>query len=388
MSKKTTKKVAKKTTKKVGKKAASKKQSDEAKKISRRKRAKFRPEFKERSMRSFAMSVFYLEDISDILKGGDEDIDGFNLVSSCTSLAHAFEMLSKAILKRVSPYLLLTKLDLFDNQAYQVTASYKFLADSSEDKASYCVGRVAFARALKLLKNPLDERETSLILSIINKRNLFEHRDNAHIVNYDNFLEELVEAMRVYKKVYTREFRSANLFKDLKTVTSFGNLNSIYDILDKHFSNRMKEVTALKKKKTKTGKNFYRCPHCYYDFSESISSSKRKCLWCDTVVLLKKCTVEGCEYKVWTTDDKDVFCQDHRIEYLRLQSERSLAAIRNLSVVLSSSLPELKMPEMHEIKMPVMPKIKMPEMPEIKIPEIKMPDLSIKVPKSDDDEED
>lgn len=400
MAKKTTKKVAKKATKKAAKKAttkkAVKKQTAEEKKISRRKRAKFRPEFKERSMNSFAISIFHLDDISDILKGNNEEVDGFNLVSSSSALAHAFEMLSKAILKRISPYLLLTKLDTFDKQAYQVNQYYKYIADNSDDNAVYCVGRVAFVRALKLLKKPLEERETSLVLSIINRRNLFEHRDNAHIVNYDSFLEELVEAIRIYKKIYTQEFRGANLFKDLKKVTSYGGLNSIYDVLDKHFSNRMKVLTALKKKQVKAGRKFYQCSHCYYEFSKEVSPTKRECLWCDTVANLKKCEFDGCGSNRWMTDDSHVFCNEHRLEHIRIQREQSLAAISNLSEVFTNlALPEIKMPEIPEIKMPVMPEIKMPEMPEIKtpimpeikMPEIKSPKLNIKIDNEDEEKD-
>ena len=91
-----------------------------------------------------------MEDISDFLKDEDESINGFNLMSACSSLSHAFEMLFKAIIKRKSPFLLLKKLDAFDDERFDLDMAYEKV--SSEFYASpFCSGAVAFSRGVKLL---------------------------------------------------------------------------------------------------------------------------------------------------------------------------------------------------------------------------------------------
>lgn len=294
-----------KKTKKVEKKSAPK---------TRRKRAQFREGFRSRCCFSFGRGVRSLSHARDI---ADDLSAGFFVCEAIKNLAHCIEMLSKAVLKNHSPYLLLDSLDEFNTRSHQLLATYKELEQSR--KVKYCVGRVAFCRALKIFKAVISEEEVSLLLNLIDERNVIEHRDDLHIVSIEVKIEELARLLSIIISIYNVEFRDADLALECEKIAdnddSFETLkDALKSILEK-YSEDMKQKEKEKLKLEKKGFKFIKCKKCFYVMGQlSLDGNSSHCLWCHFEVEKAKCIVPSCNEEFWVAKGKKVEkCRTHKL---------------------------------------------------------------------------
>lgn len=252
-----------------------------------------------------------LEDVADDVTSSQYEICGHDLTLSCSRLSHAIEMLSKSLLERKSPYLLLNDLKFFDKDIPHVEKYYREAINTKDLK--YCCARVALNRASKILKKKLKTEDFHALQKIISNRNMFEHRDDAHLVSYDEIIDEILKGVTAFTHIYESEYREGNLFKDIKKITGAGSLEPIYKKLNKYNSDQMKKMLKEKKKRAQNGTTYHLCPSCGYEFMEELSLTARECTWCGHSIELTKCSIDGCENEVWSIDGNTALCRQHRL---------------------------------------------------------------------------
>ncbi|WPU66273.1 hypothetical protein [Peredibacter starrii] len=288
-------------------------QAEVPSKKTRRVRSQFRKDFRSRSAFSFGRAIQFLG-IATELYEADNDQAGYFVSESVKSLAHSLEMFSKAVLKNASPFLLLDNIKKLDEDPYNLKEGYAKI--ENEQQTMYCVGRVAFNRATHFFKVTLKNEEISLLLSLINDRNIIEHRDGHFIQNIQNKVEEVSRLLELIQRLYDGEFKGASVIKDCTESAgadpSFGSIEESLKHLLNVCSSRMKTINRKKGRLLSKGSKFRACHKCYYELALVTNENHYKCLWCESEAVKVKCSVEHCGEVSWrSNEDKNYKCNAH-----------------------------------------------------------------------------
>jgi|GEM_PF-5164443 hypothetical protein len=252
-------------------------------------RTNFRASYKNRCEFSFSKSLEAIGMISEQLRGDYESQRlGLLFVSCYKSLGHSIEMLCKATLNQRSPFLVLEKLNSFD----EVSPKEDALSENA------CGARVALARGIKLFKYSISMEEIQRLLKVIELRNQAQHKEFA-VSNFQNSFHEIVRAIEILILIYNEQFRKGNLLNEADSLSD----EEIVEIYQRTKAEASADFVGTEKefaRLSKQGISFITCVNCGYDFGRLASDGKNyACLWCSDERILFKCTHESCSETSW-----------------------------------------------------------------------------------------
>lgn len=289
-------------------------------------RHQFRANYKIRCIYSFGESVITLHHANVALQKPNYDCSkvGLHLVTCYRSVAHSLEMLCKSSLDRISPYLTLQKLESFDE-----------LKPKNKEEHT-CVGRVALARASKILKYRISEAEIGLLFRFIEKRNECEHRE-LNIKNLKNAVKEIVPAQELIIKLFNKEFRDGALLKECDRLYDKHKVADLFESValenSEEFEKIFKRVARLKKKQT-----VLTCLNCFYEAAiVDLNGKKYKCEMCEDEKVLKKCYYPTCSKELWVSaTETNPDCNGHMYDILKTSMSETFEKYKAKSTIFTS----------------------------------------------------
>ena len=262
-----------------------------------KKRHQFRCDYRKRSIYSFGQGVDALYNAHHTRSDSNEHA-GFFVGESYSSFAHSLEMIGKATLEKKSSYLTFEKLNFLDQR--------------DETSGRPCItGIKALFRALKFFRKKLKKNEIDQLVTIIEQRNSWQHRQ-FKVKNIQKAISDLVNTGRILEEIYNKEFRNANLFQE---TNDFCDDSTRENFLKAETENTKKFRFLERKIKSlkKNGKKFIVCLNCHYETGILNKDEKSyTCLFCEDQRSKVDCESLTCMQKVWVSNStKPAKCDWH-----------------------------------------------------------------------------